>query len=315
MIFASPKKLASSGILGLNRRNADYILQYNQRKFYPRVDDKMYTKLLALEAGIAVPELYGVVEIEHQVCELPEFLEKYRDFVIKPCQGSGGDGVLVISDRVKDMYRKASGDFMNQYEFDHHISNILSGTFSLGGHPDSAMIEYRVKFHEVFEQISYLGVPDIRVIVFLGVPVMAMVRLPTRLSGGKANLHQGAIGAGIDMATGITMTAVWRNEIIDEHPDTRSPVANIQIPEWNKLLHIAAKCYELTGMGYIGVDIVLDRDRGPLMLELNARPGLNIQIANHCGLEQRLNLIEKEVKNIPGHDEKIEFAIKQFGKK
>lgn len=315
MIFASPKKLADAGILGLNRRNADYILQYNQRKFYPRVDDKMYTKLLALKAGIAVPELYGVVEIEHQIGELPEFLKKYRDFVIKPCQGSGGDGVLVITDRVRDMYRKTGGDFMNQNEFDHHISNILSGTFSLGGHPDSAMIEYRVKFHEVFKTVSYLGVPDIRVIVFLGVPVMAMVRLPTRLSGGKANLHQGAIGAGIDMTSGITMNAVWRNEIIDEHPDTRSLVANIQIPEWKNLLHIAARCYELTGLGYIGVDIVLDSNRGPLMLELNARPGLNIQIANHCGLERRLDLIEMEAKNLSGHDEKIEFAMQQFGNK
>lgn len=314
MIFASPEKLKNAGILGINQRNADYILQYNQRKFYPRVDDKMYTKLLALEAGIAVPELYGVVEIEHQVGELPEFLKKYNDFVIKPCQGSGGDGVLVITDRYRDMYRKASGDLINQNEFNHHLSNILSGTFSLGGHPDSAMIEYRVKFHEVFKAISYQGVPDIRVIVFLGVPVMAMVRLPTRLSGGKANLHQGAIGAGIDMATGHTMAAVWRNEIIDEHPDTRSPVAGIEIPEWKNLLLIAARCHELTGLGYIGVDIVLDRDLGPLMLELNARPGLNIQIANHCGLLQRLKLIEKKAKKLSGQNEKIEFALQHFGK-
>lgn len=46
------------------------------------------------------------------------------------------------------------------------------------------------------------------------------------------------------------------------------------------------------GLGYIGVDIVLDRDLGPLVLELNARPGLSIQLANKIGLLPRLQRIE-----------------------
>jgi len=37
---------------------------------------------------------------------------------------------------------------------------------------------------------------------------MAMLRLPTKESGGKANLQQGAIGLGIDMASGVTTSAV-----------------------------------------------------------------------------------------------------------
>ncbi|MGD8844202.1 MAG: sugar-transfer associated ATP-grasp domain-containing protein [Desulfobacteraceae bacterium] len=108
------------------------------------------------------------------------------------------------------------------------------------------------------------------------------------MSAGKANLHQGAIGAGVDMATGQTLDAVWRNRVIKEHPDTGHLVSGIQIPHWEKLLQLAAGCYELTGMGYLGVDLVIDAVKGPLILELNARPGLSIQMANQCGLLPRL---------------------------
>ena len=201
---------------------------------------------------------------------------------------------------------------MHQEELDHHISNVLGGMYSLGGHPDKAMIECRVQFDPVFADITYQGVPDVRIIVFLGVPVMSMTRLPTRKSDGKANLHLGAIGAGIDIATGKTLTAVWGNEIVTEHPDAGNPVTDVTVPHWDKLLHLAASCYELTGLGYQGIDIVLDKDRGPLVLELNARPGLNIQIANREGLLPRLRLVEKHSASLKHLDERVAFAKQHF---
>ncbi len=300
-------------MLGLNRRNADYTLRYNPRHLYPLVDDKLATKRLAEKAGIAVPKLYGVIEIERQIRNLPQWLQPYQDFVIKPAQGSGGDGIIVISGRRKERYRKINGQLIGQDELAHHVSNILSGLFSLGGHPDKALIEYRVQFDQVFESMSFQGVPDIRIIVFLGVPVMAMVRLPTKMSDGKANLHQGAIGAGIDLATGKTLSGVWNNEIIFEHPDTENPVQGVQIPSWDTLLNIAARSYELTGLGYQGVDIVLDREKGPLILELNARPGLNIQIANRAGLLARLQLVEHWRHELTSVEARLTFAKKHLG--
>ena len=173
------------------------------------------------------------------------------------------------------------------------------------------MLEYRVLPDPVFEAVSYQGVPDVRVVVCQGYPVMSMVRLPTRRSHGKANLHQGAVGVGIDLATGRTVSGVLGNEIVDEHPDTGEPVQDIEIPRWDYLLTLAARCYELTGLGYQGVDIVLDRDRGPLILELNARPGLNIQIANQGGLKVRLDRIAAETVD-RGVLEKIAFARTAF---
>jgi len=288
------RRLRQGGILSINQRNSDYVLRYNRRKLYPLVDDKLKTKRLALQAGIAVPPLYALIETEHHIKKCDELLAPYTDFVIKPARGSGGDGILVITDKVFGRYRQINGKLLTTQELSYHLSCLLSGAYSLGGHPDYAIIEHRVIVDPVFAEVSYEGVPDIRIITLLGYPAMAMVRLPTRLSGGKANLHQGAIGTGVNMATGMTLGGVFHNDVIDYHPDTLKPIVDIQVPYWDKILEIAASCYELTGLGYLGVDIVLDKDHGPLMLELNARPGLNIQIANREGILHRYRAIEAQ---------------------
>ncbi len=310
MIFATPRQLREAGVLGINERNCNYTLMHNSRRLYPLVDDKLQTKKIMLEAGLRVPELYGVVEIEHQISELNSYLSHYRDFVIKPAQGTGGDGIIVVTGRVGDRYRKASGKLMTSQEMGHQVSNILSGLYSLGGHNDKAIIEYRVKFDPVFDPISFQGVPDVRIIIFMGVPAMAMMRLPTSASDGKANLHQGAIGAGVDLATGLTMTAVFKNDVIDRHPDTNAPITDVQVPHWEELMDIAARCYELTGLGYFGVDMVLDKNLGPMILEMNARPGLNIQIANRMGLLHRLELIRAHAAELKTVAARLEFARK-----
>jgi alpha-L-glutamate ligase-like protein len=171
-----------------------------------------------------------------------------------------------------------------------------------------------VRFDPVFERISFQGVPDLRFIVYLGVPVMAMVRLPTRASQGKANLHQGAIGAGIELPTGRTGTAVWRDSVVSKHPDTGQDVTGVQVPHWEQLLGLAASCTELVGLGYLGVDLVLDRERGPLMLELNARPGLQVQIANRAGLLPRLRLVERKRRRLQRLEDRVAFARGELGR-
>lgn len=286
------RRLREEGVLSINRRNSDYVLRYNRRHLYPLVDDKLKTKRLATKSSIAVPPLYEVIDTEHKIKKLEQLVAPYEDFVIKPARGAGGDGILVITNRVFGRYRQINGRLLTTQEISYHLSCLLSGAYSLGGHPDYAIIERRVIVDPIFADVSHEGVPDIRIITLLGYPAMAMVRLPTRLSGGKANLHQGAIGVGINLGTGKTLGGVFHNDAIDYHPDTLNPIVDIEIPYWQKILEIAASCYELTGLGYLGVDIVIDKQHGPLMLELNARPGLNIQIANREGGLHRYRTIE-----------------------
>jgi D-alanine-D-alanine ligase-like ATP-grasp enzyme len=96
-------------------------------------------------------------------------------------------------------------------------------------------------------------------------------------------------------------------------------VDGVQLPNWDGFMKLAAECYELCGLGYIGVDMVLDQDRGPLILELNARPGLNIQIANDCGLTHRTVAVEKRLEELAADgvqesaEERVKFAQGLFG--
>jgi alpha-L-glutamate ligase-like protein len=309
------RRLHEIGLVGIGQRNAEFVLRYNERKYYPRVDDKLITKALAIEAGIPVPELYAVVREEHEIAELHEKIRDREQFVVKPAHGSGGDGILVITGRRGEKYRRSNGLLMTRDEFEHHLSNMLSGLFSLGGQPDHILVEYCVQFDPIFDNVSYKGVPDIRIISFLGYPVMAMIRLPTRLSDGKANLHQGAIGVGIDIPTGITRRGVWGTEPVREHPDTEHSIVGLKIPHWDELLLIGARAYELSKLGYVGVDMVLDKNHGPMVLELNARPGLAIQIANGNGLLPRLRRIqalEAEGRLSSDPAERVAFAKAHF---
>jgi alpha-L-glutamate ligase-like protein len=314
-MFSLAKKLRQAGVLGLNERNADFISRLNPRRFYPRVDDKVLTKKLSLEAGMAVPELYGVIRNQGEVRNFSEIVAERDSFVVKPAQGSGGDGILVVtgrSQRRRDSFRLASGLLITADYIEHHLSNTVGGQYSLSGNPDTALIEYCVKFDPVFKDVSYQGVPDIRVIVYRGYPVMAMVRLPTRASDGKANLHQGAVGAGVDMSLGTTLTGVLGTDLVDEHPDTGALIANIQIPQWDFILQSSARGYEVTGLGYLGVDMVIDSEQGPLILEMNARPGLNIQIANGTGMASRIARIDELHDDTASPEERARISRREF---
>ena len=312
-MFGRIAALRRAGVLGLNCRNAEYTLKHNPRRLYPLVDDKVLCKRRLQERGLAVPALIALVEFNRQASHLDDLLGDCTEFVIKPAHGRGGDGILVISDRRADYFLDTDGKLVMPEDLAHHLTNVIGGLYSLGGQPDVAMIESLVHFDPLFSSLTYHGVPDIRVIVYRGYPVMAMTRLPTRMSYGKANLHQGAIGAGIELGTGVTFGGVSGNSLVATHPDTGHAIAGFEVPHWGRILSMAAHCYEAVELGYLGVDIVLDRDLGPLILELNARPGLNIQLANRRGLRSRLNAIDAIDSPHETPEQRVEWSRAAFG--
>jgi alpha-L-glutamate ligase-like protein len=312
LALGSTRKLKARGVMGMNRRNSQYIGRYNPRHLFPNVDDKLKTKQLAIAHQLAVPDLITVVSQQHQIRNVFSLLRQQQGFAIKPAKGSGGKGILVIIEVNARGFKKASGEYVCEQEVIRHLSNILAGLFSLGGHDDVAIIEALIQFDPVFSGLSYQGVPDIRLIVFNGLPVMAMLRLATLASDGKANLHQGAVGVGLDIGTGKAIHAVQYDRPISFHPDTGQSLSEVVIAHWQQLLLLASQCYQVSGLGYLGADLVLDHQRGPLLLELNARPGLAIQIANNAGLLPRLKKIE-DLGNINWDTEqKVAYAIDNF---
>jgi len=282
--WAWPSELKRRGVLGINARNLQRIGPLNPRRLLPHVDDKVLCKRICGAHEIPVPQTYSVIESYGDLRRLGEILAERTQFVIKPARGAGGRGILVVTGRDYDTVQTASSGRLNHAELRYHFAQILSGLYSLGGRPDRALVEQRIARHPVFDQLTVGGTPDVRVICHRSVPAMAMLRLPTSASRGRANLHQGAIGVGVNLQTGRTRGAVWRNQSIANHPDTLAPVAGVRIPFWTDILAIASRLSRALQLGYIGIDLILDADDGPMVLEANARPGLAIQIANGRGL-------------------------------
>ena len=120
----SPRRLKELGILGMNRRNVGFIGKYNPRRNYRLVDDKLLTKEAAIKNNIPVPELYAVIAAQHQIAAATAALAAHEAFVIKPVQGSGGKGILVIIGREGDQFRKSSGTLISAEEVRRHLARV-----------------------------------------------------------------------------------------------------------------------------------------------------------------------------------------------
>jgi alpha-L-glutamate ligase-like protein len=299
------RALWREGVMGINRRNSHYTLRYNPRRLYPTVDDKLATKRLCQEAGIPVPALYTAAHHHFELPALLSALSQLDSFVLKPARGAKGNGILVIVAQKGGVFIRSGGRRVGRDDLRYHAASIISGLYALGGHVDVAMVEERLEVHPALARITIEGVPDVRVIVYRGVPVMSMTRLPTRRSDGRANLHQGAVGAGVDLVDGRLLRAVQGASLVERHPDTGERLPGTLIPDFPRVLEIAVRAADCTGLGYVGADVVVDERRGPVILELNARPGLAIQLANGAGLLPRLRAVDRELRPGLGLGERL----------
>jgi alpha-L-glutamate ligase-like protein len=276
-------------VLSMNRRNLHFIYTRNDRKNFPLADDKLLAKETLVPAGVRMPETYRVYSYFYELNDLEKDLESHHDFVIKPAQGSGGNGIIVIVGRSGKDWLGISGKVYTAFELQKHITDIIYGVYSrdLG---DRAVIESRIIQHPVMAELSPLGLADVRIIMCDDEPVMSMTRIPTRQSEGKANLHQGALGVAIDIATGVTTSGRFLGQAVDHHPDSGIPLFGRTMPYWPEIIELAKKTAKAVPLKYLGVDISIATD-GPLLLEINVRPGLEIQNVNGVGMLLKLQEI------------------------
>jgi alpha-L-glutamate ligase-like protein len=276
-------------VLGINERNLAYIRPHNRKKAKRIADNKLLTKKVLTRAGIPVPKLIDAIS---NYDELDSFNWDTlpKSFVIKPVTGLEGGGIEIFYNRDKNgNWIKADKSKVSLEKLKSLARNILDGKYSLHNTPDQVFFEERVSFHKVFKYYAYKGAPDIRIIVFNNIPIMAMVRLPNKASDGKGNLAKGCVGAGIDIATGITTNAIiGKSQPIEIVPGTSLRFSGLKIPYWNKILRYSIEAQRATGLGFGAIDFLIDREKGPVIVELNARPGLSIQLANKDGLRWRL---------------------------
>ena len=285
----------ASGILGINARNLSYIGRYNSRADKKFADNKIFTKNYLSSRGLGVAKVFVVLK---DYKELKNFNPKSLpdSFVIKPNRGYGGEGILIIVERKDNKFLDINNKEYSWEDLFRHMLSILDGKYAISGLKDEIIVEERLITHEYFKNFVESGLPDIRIIVFNYVPVIAMLRLPTPESNGKANLHLGAIGVGIDIATGRATHAVYHNKFINKLPNGEK-VKDIKLPGWEQMLLLAARAQHVSQIGFLAVDLAFTTI-GPKILELNARAGLGVQIANQVPLKHRLKkVVDLQVPN------------------
>jgi len=271
----------------MNRRNLSLVIPFNARRNLKNVNEKIICKNLLETGGIPVPRTILVCRTQADTELLRSSIADYPSFVIKPSRGFGGEGILLISRDENGNLVDSDGDQFEFRDILHHVKHIIDGVFSLDNYSDVALIEETIIPDNLLGGLSNGGVPDIRVIVCKNQVISGMLRLPTEMSGGKANLHQGGGGVGIDIETGRTTTSIHKGRFIDQHPDTGKTLGGILVPEWQRILDLSVRIPNLVALGYVGIDYVIDSRRGLLVLEVNGRPGLQIQLANNQGLRER----------------------------
>lgn len=302
-----------------NERNKVY-LRKNSGGGRAIADSKFKTKQILLKARVGVPKMVAKFRTSGEL-ESFDWSKLEGNFVVKPMSGYGGDGIVVVRKKIVSQkgirYLMVDGGVIEMDDLKRHCLEILSGRYSLYGLKDGVLVEERIKIHPMFLPLTRTGTPDIRVIVYNRVPVMAMLRIPTEKSRGKANLQQGAIGLGIDLATGITtFGVVGKSEPIRRIMDLKNKKAikvnGIKVPYWKEILETSIRTQmAIDGLDFVGVDVVLDKDSGPMVLEVNARPGLSIQICNKAGLRARIDKVEGlEVRSV---EHAISLAKYLFG--
>ncbi|MEI6462862.1 MAG: sugar-transfer associated ATP-grasp domain-containing protein [bacterium] len=299
-------------ILGRNERSLLFIKEYNTRASIMIADNKILTKKVLIKNNIPVSKLIAIIKDENQL-ESFDWNKLPESFVIKPVTGYEGSGIEIFYNKDKSgNWIKGDGSRYSMDRIKILAKSILNGEYSLHNTPDKIIIEERVKLHKDFKYYTYRGAPDVRIIVFNKIPVMSYIRIPTKESDGKANLAKGAIGCGIDMSKGVTTYAlIGKSKLIEYLPGSKTRLSGIRIPYWDKILKYAVETSICTNLGFVGVDFLIDKDLGPVVVEINARPGLSVQLANHDGLRWRL----KKVRDIrfKSVEKSIRLAKDLFG--
>jgi alpha-L-glutamate ligase-like protein len=278
------------------------IKKYNPQNLM-EISDKVEQKLKLAKAGVPIPATYLIIDGDTSIEAFGRWLKKWdKGFALKPSKGHGGNGVLVVDRKVGGVYIRTTGRTIEAPQILSHAGDIVSGAFS-DGETDRAIVEERIVLSRRLRELMTEGLIDIRVVVFRGFPIMAMTRLPTKRSEGRANIHQGALAAGISISEGRITNATSARRTVRKHPNTGKDLIGFGFGDWDAILEAASAAALAMEMGYVGVDLTVDANRGVLVIEVNKRPGLEIQNANNAGLLRRIRFVErmwrKEIKRTP----------------
>ncbi len=277
-------------ILWANKRYLKYIKPFNPKKEMKLADSKFKTKKLLQDLDIPHPILLDVIKNRKQLKEYSFDKFIWRDFVVKPNKWSKWKWIMICH-MIDEENIKASWNIYNIYEFKKQVADILDWKYSLTLWNDKVLIEEKIIPWDDYDIFCEFWLADIRIITRKLVPVMAMLRYPTKESWWTANIAKWWIWFGIDIWSWkiISMYYDWKIYKKEFHEKYKN-FQNKIIPYWDDILLFSAQIQYFTNIWYLWLDWTISK-KWPNLIEINARAGMEIQLVNGEWLEKRLRKI------------------------
>lgn len=323
-------------ILGMNARNLDYIKKFNPKKGIRLANDKHKSKQFLSDRWIPVPKTYDLITNRKDLYQYDFSTIPADEFIVKPTQWSRWrwiyrvkpldqhpewHGYLDVSwsrfdkffgaeSPYTDQRYKVSGEIIHDNALRRYMVDILDGKNSMNRWNDRILLEELIVPWSGFELFCEHGLADIRVIVFNLVPVAAMLRVPTQMSGGTANLDRWGLWLWVNVSTGKVQSMFQHDKIYkDDFPEEFAAFQDKQISYRSDILLYSSKIQYFANLWYLALDRVIT-DEWPKILEINARAGLKFQLAGALPIKHRLNKI-KDMK-IVDPEKGVEIAKTLF---
>lgn len=224
-------------------------------------------------------DLVGVFS-ENDETSFKNFISKHERFIVKPYDGAGGYGIIIVNGD-KCNPKKQLMELLTKYKKGFVIEELIDQSKELSQlHPES---------------VNTLRIPTVvfkdRIEIIH--PVLRVGR------GGNIvdNSHSGGISCGIDIDTGIIISAADANGYqYETHPDTGVRLIGFSVPDWEqaKCLAMELACV-LPDNKYTGWDLAHTND-GWVMQEGNDRGDFDIfQLTSNAGFRNEIEQIVNEL--------------------
>jgi len=200
-----------------------------------------------------------------------------RDLFTKPVDLWSGAGALAWTHVAPDLWRANDGRELDQES--------LLGWLCEVSKERPHVLQVRLANHPDLAPLSRGGLCTVRVNTMRMpeggfAPLLGVLKMP-RGDSVVDNFAEGGLAAGIDPATGRLLSAVCEDarhavRRFTVHPETGATIEGRVVPFWAEVQALATRAHALfPNLVYCGLDVALGTD-GPILLEGNDCPGLDL---------------------------------------
>lgn len=245
-------RIRKSFIANPNRQDYFYLLGTPEGQAILRDKEKAYNVLKKYYKRELIK-----IENEKDYEKFGKYIKKYPVFVKKPVDASFGNGIELID---SSKYKNSKTLF----------NSLLSeGTF---------IMEEYIKSDPKMASLHPESLNTVRIVTYKDENNNVHIHHPfIKIGQGKSFVDNGGSGgmfALIDPDTGILITdgKDELNNVYEYHPDTNVKIKGFQIPNWDEAVEIAKQAaLDFPYTRYIGWDVALTIDKGPVIVEGNGK--------------------------------------------